>query len=258
LFLVLPGIIAYHIFKDNPLNTQDMAYAALVRTVIHNPILLGLFAAVLFGAILSAFSGAINSTATLFVLNIYQPYIAKPGAKQSEMVKEGKKAAIVLVLFSMCVAPLISFAPQGLFQYLQMANGLYNVPIFTLILIGMFNKKVPAWAAKAVLIGFIIIYGFTQVAPMVHGGAMVAVLPGWLQWFVHLHFLHILAILFVISLVFMVAMGELYPSHSKFDIKMDKKVVDMKPWDWALPVSVFIMAVVIGLYILLSPIGIAK
>jgi len=258
LFLVLPGIIAYHIFKDNPLKTQDMAYSSLVRTVLHNPLLIGLFAAVLFGAILSAFSGAINSTSTLFTLNVYKPFFAKPGTPDKDIVKKGKIAAICLVVFSMFVAPLISYAPKGLFQYLQTANGLYNVPIFTLILIGMFSKKAPAWAAKTVLIGFIIVYGFTQIFPMLGNGAYVASLPGFLQWFVHLHFLHILAILFVISLVFMLAAGHFYPTQVKFDIHMDKKVVDMKPWDKVYIVSFIICVIVVGLYVLLSPLGIAK
>ncbi|MDR0291567.1 MAG: solute:sodium symporter family transporter, partial [Elusimicrobium sp.] len=183
---------------------------------------------------------------------------AKPNTPDSKIVKEGKIAAIALVVFSMFVAPLISFAPKGLFQYLQTANGLYNVPIFTLILVGMFSKKAPAWAAKTVLIGFIIIYGFTQIFPMIGSGAYVANLPGFLQWFVKLHFLHILAILFVISLVFMITAGHFYPTNVKFDIHMDKKVVDMKPWQWVYVTSFIICVIVVGLYVLLSPLGIAK
>ncbi|ACC98165.1 Putative transporter [Elusimicrobium minutum Pei191] len=258
LFLVLPGIIAYHIFKDNPLNTMDMAYSSLVRTVLHNPLLVGLFAAVLFGAILSAFSGAINSTSTLFTLNVYKPFFAKKDATDADIVKKGKMAAIILVLFSMCVAPLISFAPKGLFQYLQTANGLYNVPIFTLILVGMFNKKAPAWAAKTVLIGFIIVYSFTQLLPMIKGGVYASALPGFLHWFVHLHFLHILAILFFICAAFMLITGHFWPTDVKFDIHNDKKVIDMKPWSLVYVISFIIFAAVVGIYILLSPIGIAK
>ncbi|MDR0734859.1 MAG: solute:sodium symporter family transporter [Elusimicrobiota bacterium] len=254
LFLILPGIIAFHIFRDNPLKINDMAYPELVKTVLRSPWLIGLFAGVLFGAILSSFNAALNSTATLFMLNIYKPYFNK-NAKESEMVKKGKIAAVVLAVFSMFVAPLIVFAPQGLFQYLQTANGLYNVPIFTIILVGMFSKKVPSWAAKTALISFIIIYGITQVLPMT--GADAA-LPGFLRCFVRLHFLHILAILFVLCSAFMLVMGKLYPEHSKFDARNDKKVVDTKPWDKVVLVSCLITASVIGLYVLLSPLGIAK
>jgi SSS family solute:Na+ symporter len=172
------------------------------------------------------------------------------------MVVKGKIAAIILAVFSMLVAPLIAFAPQGLFQYLQTANGLYNVPIFTLILVGMFNKKVPAWAAKISLVAFILIYAFTQAIPLIDAGKLIACLPAFLQWFVGLHFLHILAILFVLSSAFMLAMGYFYPCSSSFDIQKDNKIVNTKPWKHALTASVLIAAAVTCLYILLSPLGI--
>jgi SSS family solute:Na+ symporter len=256
LILVLPGIIAFHIFSDNPLKIQDMAYPELVKTLLHNPILVGLFAGVLFGAILSSFNAALNSTATLFILNIYKPYFAKDkNVPESQLVMKGKIAAIILAVFSMFVAPLIAFAPQGLFQYLQTANGLYNVPIFTIILVGMFNKKVPAWAAKVSLIAFVIIYGFTQVAPMT---GLDAHLPGFLAAFVNFHFLHILAILFVVFGAFMLLMGKFYPTTNTFDVTQDKRFVDTTPWNKVVVVSFLIVAVVIGIYVLLSPIGIAS
>ncbi|WP_428898195.1 solute:Na+ symporter [Parelusimicrobium proximum] len=256
LFLILPGIIAFHIFGPD-LDNQDFAYPVLVRHVLKHPVMVGLFAGVLFGAILSSFNAALNSTATLFMLNVYKPYF-NPQAKESDMVHKGKIAAIILAVFSMCVAPFIALAPQGLFQYLQTANGLYNVPIFTLIIVGMFNKKAPAWSAKAALITFVIVYGFTQVVPMIGGGALLNSMPGFIAWFLKLHFLHILAILFVICAGFMVLMGRLYPCNCEFNVQQDKKIVDTKPWDKAIVVSVLIAAAVVGLYVLLSPLGLAK
>ena len=60
IYLVLPGIVAYHLFaKDGIAN--DMAYGTLVREVLP-PHLTGFFAAVMVGAILSSFNAALNST----------------------------------------------------------------------------------------------------------------------------------------------------------------------------------------------------
>ena len=59
----------------------------------------GFFAAVLFGAILSSFNAALNSTSTLFMLNIYKPYI-KPDATDKQVVFAGKVVAIILAVFS--------------------------------------------------------------------------------------------------------------------------------------------------------------
>ncbi len=141
LYLIIPGIVAFHIFQDKPLAVGDMAYPMLVNTVLPT-YLIGFFAAVLFGAILSSFNAALNSTSTLFMLNVYKPF--RPQATDEELVRKGKWVGIGLAVFSMCVAPLIAKAPSGLFNYLQMVNGFYNVPIFTLIIFGMLNKKAPA------------------------------------------------------------------------------------------------------------------
>ncbi len=62
----LPGVLAYHMFKDT-LGPDDyvLAYPTLVKAVLP-PALIGLFAAVMVGAILSTFNSVLNSSATLF------------------------------------------------------------------------------------------------------------------------------------------------------------------------------------------------
>ncbi len=68
LYLVLPGIIAFHLF-DGSLDNADNAYGALVQAVLP-PWMLGFFAAVIFGAILSSFNSGLNSATTLFSVEI--------------------------------------------------------------------------------------------------------------------------------------------------------------------------------------------
>ena len=75
IIVVLPGIISFHIFKGT-LTNADQAYPMLVSKVLPAS-LLGFFAAVLFGAILSSFNSALNSSVTLFGLDIYKSYINK-------------------------------------------------------------------------------------------------------------------------------------------------------------------------------------
>src|SRR5690606_29370489 len=91
-FLILPGIIAFNIFGPG-LNAVD-AYPKLVNHVLPTP-LVGFFAAVLFGAILSSFNSVLNSSVTLFTLNIYKPYF-KPKATDIELIKKGKLIGILL------------------------------------------------------------------------------------------------------------------------------------------------------------------
>lgn len=250
IYLIIPGIVAFHIFQDNPLQIGDMAYPMLVNKVL--PFYLtGFFAAVLFGAILSSFNAALNSTSTLFMLNIYKPYI-KPDATDKQVVFAGKVVAVILAVFSMCVAPLIAKAPSGLFNYLQMVNGFYNVPIFTLIIFGMLNKHAPAWAAKVTLVCFIIAYGLTQIP---FAGKEAIPLLGWLSG---IHYLHVMAILFVIAVAFMWLTGIYWPTkNNTYDDAKDLHVVDTTPWNKAVVMSVAIVLCVFAVYVIFSKFGIA-
>ncbi|MFJ9291894.1 sodium:solute symporter family transporter [Bacillus halotolerans] len=60
----------------------------------------GIFAVILFRAILSSFNGALNSTVTLFTLNIYKPMF-KPDDGEGEIVKSGGIIVTALGIISM-------------------------------------------------------------------------------------------------------------------------------------------------------------
>ena len=193
---------------------------------------------VLFGAILSSFNSTLNSSVTLFSLNIIKP-LFKPEASDQELVKSGKIIGTVLAIFAMCVAPLIAKAPQGFFQYMQTVNGFYNVPIFTIVFIGYVTKRVPAIAAKISLFVFITAYGITQ-----------------LFWDTGVHFLHILAVLFVICSALMLVIGKLKPRKTAFILE-DKKAVELTPWQKLYPVGIAITIAMIAVYSVFSSVGIA-
>ena len=56
--------------------------------------LLGFFAAVLFGAILSSFNSALNSCVTLYTLDLHRP-LFNPNASDEYLVRIGKRFGIV-------------------------------------------------------------------------------------------------------------------------------------------------------------------
>jgi len=154
IMVVLPGIIAFHMFGDS-LDTPDEAYPRLVKKVL--PLsLVGFFAAVLFGAILSSFNSALNSSVTLFGIDIYKEFFNKD-ASEKETVKAGKRFGILLAVFAMAIAPFLQYA-SSIFDYLQKANGCYSIPILTIIVVGYLNKKVPSFGAKIGMITGIVLY----------------------------------------------------------------------------------------------------
>ena len=163
--VVLPGVIAWHVF-GNDLTNADQAYPALVRKVLPGAFL-GFFAAVLFGAILSSFNSLLNSSSTLFGVDLYRQYFDK-NASELKMVKAGKVFGFLLAIISMTISPFIANAPDGLFSYIQESLGSLSVPILAVVAIGMATKKVPALAAKIVLIVSVIIYLISQLVLAPH------------------------------------------------------------------------------------------
>ncbi|PZX14944.1 SSS family solute:Na+ symporter, partial [Palleronia aestuarii] len=231
--VVLPGIIAFHLFSD--LDVADRAYPRLVTEVLPFP-LRGFFAAVLFGAILSSFNSALNSSVTLFGVDIYRQYF-KPEASDRQTVSAGKKFGALLAVASMTIAPFIANAPQGLFGYLQEVNGCYSIPILTIILVGIFTRRVPPVAAKiglALGVGLYILSQFV-LKPLVVGADNYP------------HFLHVMATLFVMNVIIMLVIGRMYPRTEAF-VARDSHAVDMAPWSLAKPVGAAIVLVVVSTY----------
>lgn len=232
LILVLPGIIAYHIFSGN-LEKPDLAYASLVAEVLPKP-LVGFFAAVLFGAILSSFNSALNSCVTLFGIDIYQEYINKE-AEEKQVVKAGKTFGIFLAILSMIVAPFIANA-GSVFEYLQEINGTYSIPILTIVVVGYTTKFVPAKAAKIGLISGVILYSISQFLIQPQFGDDYP------------HFLHIMAILFVLNIFIMLIIGKIYPRKEAYQLQHSKEV-DITPWKYLKPMGLTICIIVISIYV---------
>ena len=158
IIVVLPGLIAFHVFQGN-LESADSAYPMLVKKVLPNA-WVGFFAAVLFGAILSSFNSVLNSSVTLFGIDVYKEHINKE-ANEKTIVKYGKTFGISLAIASMFIAPLIAKA-GSLFDYLQEINGIYSIPILTIIVVGYLTKRVPAIAAKIGLLSGCLLYILSQ------------------------------------------------------------------------------------------------
>ncbi|WP_299654002.1 solute:sodium symporter family transporter [uncultured Jannaschia sp.] len=237
IIVVLPGIIAWHLFNGE-LEVADQAYPRLVSEVLPFP-LRGFFAAVLFGAILSSFNSALNSSVTLFGIDIYRQYV-RTDASDRQVVSAGKKFGIVLAIASMIIAPFIANAPQGLFGYLQEVNGCYSIPILTIILVGIFTRRVPPLAAKVGLASGVGLYILSQFGLKFVVGADD-----------YPHFLHVMALLFVLNVCIMLAIGRARPRESAF-VPRDSLAVDMTPWALAKPVGAAIVAIVVSTYFIFT------
>ncbi len=254
LIVVLPGLIAYHMFGGG-LEKVDDAYPALVNKVLP-PALLGFFAAVLFGAILSSFNSVLNSSVTLFGIDIYKQHI-NPDADEKTVVKYGKIFGIILAFAAMFIAPLIANA-GSLFAYLQEINGIYSIPILTIIFVGYVTKYVPAIAAKIGLLSGSLLYILSQfiLQPMFKEKAKIAAgvtentdkaVIAAIEGSAYPHFLDVMAILFITNVVIMLIIGKLMPRKEPFELQYTKQV-DITPFKYVRQFGIAICVIVIGIY----------
>ena len=258
LIVVLPGIIAYHLFEGG-LENGDDAYPMLVNKVLP-PYLLGFFAAVLFGAILSSFNSVLNSSVTLFGLDIYKQHINKD-ANEVTVVKYGKIFGIVLAIAAMFIAPFIADA-GSLFAYLQEINGIYSIPIFTIIVVGYLTKRVPAIAAKIGLVSGSVLYILSQFIMKPYfidsalenakaSGITDEAALALVEANAYPHFLHVMAMLFLLNAGIMLVIGKLYPREEAYELEYTNQV-DITPWKYVKQVGLMICVIVIGIYIYFS------
>lgn len=246
LLIVLPGVIAYHMFRDE-LGPEDylLAYPTLVKTVLPNW-LSGFFAAVMVGAVLSTFNSVLNSSATLFCRDIYRA-VLRPDASQREVVAAGRACSIALALMAMGIAPMIDTS-GSLYNYLQRINATFFGPMLAVILLGMLSSRVSAFAAKASLVGGPILFFllvFTFHAPV---QAFLANLFGVPD---EIHFLHFLGIVFVIVVGFMLASGQLRPAARR-PAEPESAQVDLTPWKHAKALGLAVCVCTIACYVLLA------
>lgn len=153
LIVVIPGITAYVLFRNphlvegigDTITTADSAYPWLLKNFTPTGIK-GVAFAALIAAIVSSLASMLNSTSTIFTMDIYKRHIA-PQASERQLVKVGRIVAFCALLIAMAaVKPLLGGLDQA-FQYIQEYSG-YVYPGVTVVFgMGLLWKKATNRAA---------------------------------------------------------------------------------------------------------------
>ncbi|MCE8018069.1 solute:sodium symporter family transporter [Halomonas sp. MCCC 1A17488] len=231
LYLVLPGIIAYHLYADQGVQA-DEAYGHLVFNVLP-PYLTGFFAAVMVGAILSSFNSALNSTTTIFSLGLYKGVLNKQ-ASEEQVVRSGKVFGWIMAFATMTIAPLLA-GQESLFDYLQKMNAIYFIPILAVVIVGLLTTRVPPMAAKIALVGGCLLIAAGYFVPPFNKLPLV------------MHEFHFVAGVFVLLVAMMLLIGKLRPRETAW-VHEYSGDVDLTPWRGAVPVGLLLVVLVIVIY----------
>jgi SSS family solute:Na+ symporter len=155
LLVLIPGITAYVLFNNPELmagtNTSgeitiaDEAYPWLLKNFV--PVgIRGLAFAALVAAIVSSLASMINSTSTIFTMDIYKAHFNKE-ASEKQLVFTGRLVSFVALIIAVAMAkPLLGGLDQA-FQYIQEYTGYIYPGVVVVFCMGLFWRQATSNAA---------------------------------------------------------------------------------------------------------------
>jgi SSS family solute:Na+ symporter len=238
-FLInMPGLIGVHLYGS--LNNTAEVFPLVVKDTLPQ-LMTGLTAAVVLGAAITTFNAGLNSSSTLFTLNLYKPWLESRNRQASEqkLVRTGKRFEIIISLLAMFTAPFILFANTGFYTYLQQLAGMFCVPVFTIVVMGFVTKKVSPLAAKSGIVFFIAAYIiFNYILN------------------IKVHYLHMLAILFILTSGCMLVVTKCFPGYL-YTEEIVLQPLNLSPWKGRYVYFFILIVFMVALFLFFSKVGIA-
>ena len=142
LLVVIPGIAVFALGVK--LGKSDEAYPWLIANIV--PVgISGLSFAAIAAAAVSSISSLVNSTSTIFTIDIYKSFLNK-NATEKQLVRTGRIVALVALVISTAVAPELRTLDQA-YQYIQEYTGYIYPGTFLIFFCGLFWRRASANAA---------------------------------------------------------------------------------------------------------------
>ena len=155
LLVVIPGIVAFKLFPG--LKDTDQAFPSLVRELV--PVgLSGIVMAGLASGMLSHISSVLNSSSTVFTMDLYKPFFGG-GKSEQHLVRVGRVSAFVILALATVLAVWFSHRQLGVFLLIQNVGAWVAAPIAAVFLLGVLWRRTTAAAAT-----FVLLFGFPYTA----------------------------------------------------------------------------------------------
>jgi solute:Na+ symporter, SSS family len=154
---VIPGLIAIVTVKGLGADKGDLVYnnaiPLLMRDLLPNGVL-GVAVTGLLASFMAGMAANVSGFNTVFTYDIWQAYIRKD-RDDGYYLRVGRYATIGGVVVGIGTA-FIAAGFSNIMNYIQALFSLFNAPLFATFIVGMFWKRMSAWAGFwSLLLGFL-------------------------------------------------------------------------------------------------------
>ncbi len=219
----------------------DTAMGQLLANVLpQNVGIVGFVLAALLGAVVSSLAAMLNAASTIFSIDVYQRYL-DPRAPQERIVFLGRICVVIFTGVSIFLSPLLGNPKisNSIFTIIQASQGFISPGILAVFVFGLLVRRGPGSAGVAGLLTNIVAYG-----------ALMLLWPS-------LNFLNRMAVCFGLCLLVMAAITIAMPLPEP--VKFERKgTISLQSSRTALVAGLFVIAATLTLYVLFSPLVLAK
>jgi SSS family solute:Na+ symporter len=202
--------------------------------------IIGFVLAALLGAVVSSLAAMLNAASTIFTMDIFKKYM-RPKASEHNTVLLGRIAVVAFAVIAFLLAPQLANPniSNSIFTIIQESQGFISPGILAVFAIGLLLRRCPRSAGVAGLLTSIVAYGVLKFAA-----------PS-------IQFLNRMAICFGLCIVVMVVMNMIRPLKERIVFEGQGEM-DLKSSRGALIAGIVCVIVTLILYVIFSPLVIAK
>ena len=151
---IIPGLIALVLFPKLGADSGQFTYTNAIPLLINKYLpngVLGIAVTGLLAAFMAGMAANVSSFNTVVTYDIWQTYVKKD-RDDAYYLRTGRVFTVVGILIGVGTA-FIAAGYSNIMNYVQVLFSFFNVPLFVTFIIGIFWKRMTAWAGFSALLG---------------------------------------------------------------------------------------------------------
>ena len=151
---IIPGLIALVLFPKLGADSGQFTYTNAIPLLINKYLpngVLGIAVTGLLAAFMAGMAANVSSFNTVVTYDIWQTYVKKD-RDDAYYLRTGRVFTVVGILIGIGTA-FIAAGYSNIMNYVQVLFSFFNVPLFVTFIIGIFWKRMTAWAGFSALLG---------------------------------------------------------------------------------------------------------